>query len=450
MNCFKKYDVRGIVGSELNEDIAKNIGAALAVLAKASTAVIGCDARASSPSLKNAIIEGLILNGVHVYDIGITGTEEVYYACQHLQTDIGIEVTASHNPIEYNGVKFVSRGAKPFNDEEFQELKKLSQSLQIMHGVQPGQSESYDHMPAYIEHLLSYVDVSNIKPLKIVVNAGNGVAGHVIDAIEQKLQIANVALEFVKIFHKPDSTFPNGIPNPLLEDDRWKTTQAIKEHGADLGIAWDGDFDRCFLFDENGEFIDGYYVVGLLAKSFLSTNHGEKIVHDPRVYWNTKQVVEQAGGELIKSRTGHALIKATMRQHDAIYGGEMSAHHYFKSFGYCDSGMIPWLLVVNLLSKSGNTISQEVNEMCEMYPCSGEINFRVENVGVVLERISSFYSGTALSTDMFDGLSMEFQDWRFNLRSSATEPVLRLNVESKANKKLLQEKQNELMKLISQ
>lgn len=448
MDCFKKYDVRGIVGKQLNEQIARNIGAALVSVTNAKTAAVGCDARASSPSLKLALISGLIDNGVDVYDIGLTGTEEMYFSCQHLNVDLGIEITASHNPIEYNGIKFVGKAAQPFNDEQFQQIKVNSEKFQQSKVDLPGQLKDYNHIPAYIEHLLTYIDVKKIKPLKLIVNAGNGVAGHVIDALEEHFISANVPVEFIKIFHEADATFPNGIPNPLLEEDRWKTTQAIQKHKADFGVAWDGDFDRCFLFDEKGSFIDGYYIVGLLAKSFLSTHENARIVHDPRVFWNTQHVVDNAGGILVKSLTGHTLIKSTMRKHDAIYGGEMSAHHYFKSFGYCDSGMIPWLLVINLLSNTGTLLSQEVRAMQEMFPSSGEINFKVKNIEATLQRIQDFYVDDILFTDDFDGLSMEFQDWRFNLRGSATEPLLRLNVESRGNQALLQHKTDELKRLI--
>lgn len=457
MQCFKKYDVRGIVGSELTEDIAHNIGKALARVSNGKNAVVGCDARASSPALKSALIDGLTSCGVDVFDLGITGTEEVYFACQHLDTDIGVEITASHNPIEYNGIKFVAKGAKPFNNEQFQAIKQFSQQYsesELQDDEEPGSKAGsvtpYDHLPAFVDHLINYVDLPGLKPMRIVVNAGNGVAGHVIDVIEARFAEANVPISFVKIFHEPDSEFPNGIPNPLLEHDRWKTTQAIVESNADLGIAWDGDFDRCFFFDENGHFIDGYYIVALLARSFLSGEPGTRIVHDPRVFWNTKHVVESNGGQLVKSATGHALIKATMREHDAIYGGEMSAHHYFKSFGYCDSGMIPWLLVVKLLSQTGQSISETVSEMQSMFPSSGEINFKVADVQLTLERIQSYYSETVVDQDMFDGLSMTFEDWRFNLRSSATEPVLRLNLETKGQPELLSQKKAELTHLITQ
>lgn len=448
MDCFKKYDIRGVVDRELTEKVAYYVGHSLAIVKSAKTAVVGRDARESSPRLAQKLIEGLLQQGVRVYDIGQTGTEEVYFACQHLNTDLGIEVTASHNPIEYNGIKFVGKMAKPFSETEFLQVKQCTQGECFPPAAVKGTLEPFNHMPAYVAHLMSYIEAVAIKPLKIVVNAGNGVAGHVIDALEEAFAQNQVPIEFVKIFHTPDATFPNGIPNPLLEKDRYKTTEAVLQHKADLGIAWDGDFDRCFLFDENGEFIDGIYIVGLLAKSFLLDNPGATIVHDPRVFWNTKDIVSKYQGKLVKSLTGHAYIKAAMRDNDAIYGGEMSAHHYFKSFGYCDSGMIPWLLVTKLMSQSNNTLSQEVKAMRQYFPASGEINFVVDNVAEELVKVQRVFKEQATSCDTFDGLSMTFAGWRFNLRGSATEPLLRLNVESVQDEALIKQKVNEISSLI--
>lgn len=448
MACFKKYDIRGVVDVELTEEIAFRVGQSLAKVKSAATAVIGSDARESSPRLKQALIKGLLHQGVKVYDIGQTGTEEVYFACQHLDTDLGIEVTASHNPIEYNGIKFVGKKARPFSDDEFLQVKQYTQDECFPPVAVKGTLELYNHLPAYVAHLMSYIVPVKVKPLKIVVNAGNGVAGHVIDALEEAFALNQIPIQFSKLFHEPDATFPNGIPNPLLEADRYKTTEEVLEHKADFAVAWDGDFDRCFLFDEQGEFIDGIYIVGLLAKSFLLDNPGGTIVHDPRVYWNTRDIVEKYQGRLVRSLTGHAYIKAAMRKNDAIYGGEMSAHHYFKSFGYCDSGMIPWMLVVKLLSQSGKTLSEEVAAMRQQFPASGEINFKVANVTDELNKVMLAYQKKAKSYDTFDGLSMTFEDWRFNLRGSATEPLLRLNVESHRNAGLVKQKVSEISSLI--
>ncbi|BDX07715.1 phosphomannomutase CpsG [Planctobacterium marinum] len=448
MNCFKKYDVRGVVDIELTEDISKRIGAALAAVTHAQTAVVGCDARASSPRLKKAMIDGLLASGVDVMDLGQTGTEEIYFACQHLNCDVGVEITASHNPIEFNGIKFVGKDSKPFSESEFEQIKQQTINGQPQMHQKGGRYRTFDHMNAYVDCLLSHIATENIKPLRLVVNPGNGVAGRVIDAIEQRFLALQVPITFVKIFYEPDSEFPNGIPNPLLPEDRWKTANAVKESRADMGIAWDGDFDRCFLFDENGRFIDGYYIVGLLAQSFLADNPGQKVVHDPRVFWNTAHIVERCHGEVVKSQTGHALIKAKMRSCDAIYGGEMSAHHYFKSFAYCDSGMIPWLLVVKLLSERDQKISEIVSVMQTQFPSSGELNFRVSNSGDTLQRVQRYYEKSAHQIDYFDGLSMQFERWRFNLRSSATEPLLRLNIETRGDSSLLESKTKELTSLI--
>lgn len=448
MNCFKKYDVRGIVDVDLKEDTLTRIGAALAIVTKGRSAVVGCDARASSLRFKKALVAGLRENGVNVIDIGQTGTEEVYFACKHLNCDIGVEITASHNPIDYNGVKFVQKDSEPFSDAQFQQIKYEAERYVPGNHVETGSYSEYDHMPAYLDCLLSHISLEMVNPITLVVNSGNGVAGHVVDALEKKFEEQNVPIKFVKIFHEPDAEFPNGIPNPLLPEDRWKTSDAVKAANADMGIAWDGDFDRCFLFDEHGDFIDGYYIVGLLANSFLLNNPGERVVHDPRVYWNTIDIIEKCKGISVKSQTGHALIKAKMRSCDAIYGGEMSAHHYFKTFAYCDSGMIPWLLVVKLMCQSDMKISEIVASMQKRFPSSGELNFRVQDVRGTLERITAHYGETALEIDNFDGLSMQFENWRFNLRSSATEPFLRLNLETRGDVELLNRKTEELTQLI--
>lgn len=445
MDCFKKYDVRGILGEQLNNDIAYKIGVALARVKQAKTAVVGADARESSPELKEALTRGLIAQGVDVIDIGTTGTEEIYFATQDLNTDLGIQITASHNPINYNGIKFVGKGAAPFSEVEFQQVKALASEPDQTRDSTLGTKSQASNLNEFVQHLMGYIDTDSLKPFKIVVNAGNGVAGHVIDAIESEFSKLSLEIEFVKLLHEPDHTFPNGIPNPLLPEDRVLTSEAVKEHQADLGIAWDGDFDRCFLFDENGKFIEGYYIVGLLAQSFLLHHPKEKVVYDPRLTWNTEQIVEEMGGTPIMSQTGHVLIKREMRKHNAIYGGEMSAHHYFRDFGYCDSGMIPWLLVLNLLSKSDQPLSKLVNQMINNYPASGEVNFRVASVTEALDFVEQEFSNDAVETQKLDGLSMTFKDWRFNLRGSNTEPLLRLNIESKGNAMLVTEK----LKLIS-
>ena len=449
MSCFKAYDIRGRLGTELNEDIAYRIGRAYAHFLSAKRVVIGGDIRLSSEPLKQALARGLLDSGTDVLDLGMTGTEEIYFASFHLDVDGGIEVTASHNPINFNGMKLVGRGARPISgDTGLNEIKRLAEENNFSTPIKIGKLEKFSTQNNYINHILSYIDLANIKPLKLVVNAGNGAAGHIIDAIEDKLQRAKVPVEFIKIHHTPDGTFPNGIPNPLLPENRKATAQAVREHKADIGIAWDGDFDRCFLFDENGEYIEGYYIVGLLARSFLAKKPGEKIIHDPRLTWNTIDIVKAAGGIPIQSKTGHAFIKERMRSENAIYGGEMSAHHYFRDFGYCDSGMIPWLLITELLSVKETKLSELVRERIDAYPCSGEINTTVKNGEATLMKIKEYFSELNPVVDLTDGVSLDFDSWRTNIRISNTEPLLRLNIETKANPELLRKKVLEISSII--
>ena len=464
LSCFKAYDIRGKLGDELNEDIAYRIGRAYVQHLNAKRVVVGGDVRPTSATLKQALAEGLMDGGADVADIGMTGTEEIYFAAFHLDVDGGIEVTASHNPMDYNGMKLVARGAVPISgDTGLKAIQKLAEGtvgrVSTRHvGLKPDLQNRTPHKRAtltqtsilapYADHLLNYIDASAIAPLKLVVNAGNGAAGHVIDALEARFKQLHLPVTFIKIHHEADGTFPHGIPNPLLPENRAATSDAVKAHRADMGIAWDGDFDRCFLFDEHGEFIEGYYIVGLLAAAFLAKHPGEKIIHDPRLTWNTIDVVQQSGGIPIQSKTGHAFIKERMRAENAIYGGEMSAHHYFRDFAYCDSGMIPWLLVTELLSRSGKRLSQLVGERIAAYPCSGEINYRVDDVNKTIERILRHYQPMNPVVDRTDGVSAEFADWRFNLRGSNTEPLLRLNVETRGDIALMEKRTAEIAGLI--
>lgn len=446
---FGAYDIRGHYPDVVNEAMAYRVGRGFAASLQAGTVVIGNDIRLSGPSLKEAVIRGLVEAGCDVLDIGQCGTEMIYFATVHLKTDGGIMITASHNPKEYNGMKFVRKDARPLSGSNgLRDIEQavLAESLPAA-GVQPGSVRRVSIMQAYIDHLLSYVDVSVLKPLKIVVNAGNGAAGPVLDRLEKELPF-----KLFKVFNEPDGNFPNGVPNPLLPENRNATAEAVRHHDADIGIAWDGDFDRCFFFDENGEFIEGYYVVGFLAEAFLAKHKGAGIVHDPRLYWNTREIVERCGGIPVLSRSGHSIIKDTMRQADAVYGGEMSAHHYFRDFAYCDSGMIPWLLVLELLSRTGKAMSELLNERIAKYPCSGEINSKVSDAKAVLHRIEELYvSGRQdCLVNKLDGLSVEYPDWRFNLRISNTEPVIRLNVEARGNARLMQAKTAELLSVIRQ
>lgn len=450
LTCFKAYDIRGQLGRELNEDIAYRIARAYAEWLKPQTVVLGGDIRETSPVLKAALARGLTEAGVKVLDLGMTGTEEVYFATWHLGADGGIEVTASHNPIDYNGFKLVRECSQPISrDTGLEDIRLLAEKAEFAApAAQPGELQQVNCRPAYVEHLLSYIDCGALKPLKLVVNAGNGAAGPALDAIEAALQARGVPFEFIKVNHTPDGSFPNGIPNPMLENNRAATRDAVLAHGADLGIAWDGDFDRCFLFDEQGQFIEGYYIVGLLAEAFLRKEAGARIIHDPRLTWNTLALVEHNGGEAVQCKAGHAFIKQKMREVDAIYGGEMSAHHYFRDFAYCDSGMIPWLLVAELMCSRGQSLSSLVGECIAAFPSSGEINRKVADAAEVIQRVESVYATDGAALDYTDGLSVAFADWRFNLRASNTEPVIRLNVESRGDSALMQARTTELLELI--
>ncbi|NOI68637.1 phosphomannomutase CpsG [Vibrio sp. 99-8-1] len=453
LTCFKSYDIRGELGSELDNDIAYRIGRAFGQYIQPKTVVVGGDIRLTSEELKMAVAEGLMDSGVDVIDIGMTGTEEIYFATKYLKVDGGIEVTASHNPKNYNGMKLVREDAKPISgDTGLKEIQRLAELNEFTDIKQRGRYNQQSNLNAYVEHLMSYIQADNIAPLKLVVNAGNGAAGHVIDAIEKQFIQHSIPIEFIKVHHLPDGNFPNGIPNPLLPECRKDTSDAVIKSAADMGIAWDGDFDRCFLFDEKGNFVEGYYIVGLLAEAFLQKNQGAKIIHDPRLSWNTIDLVEKNGGEAIMSKTGHAFIKERMRKEDAVYGGEMSAHHYFKDFAYCDSGMIPWLLVAELLSIKKTSLSTMLKQRIECYPSSDEINSVLQNPSDAIEKVRHHYQQAAIAIDETDGISMAFSDnegeWRFNLRSSNTEPVVRLNVESKGNKLLMEQKTVEVLAML--
>lgn len=454
LTCFKAYDIRGELGTELNEDIAYRIGRAYGEYLKPKAMVLGGDVRLTSEALKLALARGLQDSGTDVVDIGITGTEEIYFATSYLSLDGGIEVTASHNPMNYNGMKLVREESKPVSgDTGLHDIQRLAEENNFT-AIDPAHRGSYEKssvLDAYIDKLLSYINFELFtRPLKLVLNSGNGAAGHVIDAIEERFIKAGVPVEFIKVHHQPDGNFPNGIPNPLLPECRQDTTDAVVKHNADMGIAFDGDFDRCFLFDETGEFIEGYYIVGLLADAFLEKHPGSRIIHDPRLSWNTIDIVTQAGGVPVMSKTGHAFIKERMRLENAVYGGEMSAHHYFRDFYYCDSGMVPWLLVAELMLVKGQSLRSMINDRITAYPASGEINSIILQPKEAISRVLSIYEGDALQVDYTDGISLEFEEWRFNLRSSNTEPVVRLNVESRADVKLMQEQTQKILSILCQ
>ncbi|OIN25471.1 phosphomannomutase/phosphoglucomutase [Vibrio barjaei] len=440
LTCFKAYDIRGQLGEELNNDIAYRIGRAYGQFLKSDSEgeksiVVGGDVRLTSEELKLALSDGLMDAGVNVLDIGLSGTEEVYFATFHLGVDGGIEVTASHNPMDYNGMKLVREGAKPISgDTGLRDIQTLAEENVFADVSEKGTYTNIDILSDYTDHLMGYINPENIKPMKLVINSGNGAAGHVIDSLEKRFNALNIPMEIIKVHHEEDGNFPNGIPNPLLPECRQDTANAVKAHKADMGIAFDGDFDRCFLFDEKGDFIEGYYIVGLLAEAFLQKEPGAKIIHDPRLVWNTVDIVEKAGGTPIMSKTGHAFIKERMRKEDAIYGGEMSAHHYFRDFAYCDSGMIPWLLVAELVSLKGLSLSNLVHERLRKFPCSGEINFKGASVEMVTQKVMNLLEQTKKTIDTVDGLSISTSDTRLNIRVSNTENLLRLNVESRNDK----------------
>ncbi|MEZ7501702.1 phosphomannomutase CpsG [Psychrobacter sp. Arc29] len=469
INSFKAYDIRGELGVNLDEDIAYRIGRAFAQILyqryQASienktndmadlkpAIVIGSDIRHSSEQLKRAAIKGIVDAGINVIDLGMSGTEEVYFATSHYQALGGIEVTASHNPINYNGLKLVKEHSKPISaDDGLAEIQALAESGQFTTDNQSGQLQLLTDKSAYIDHVMTFVDIDKLKPLKLVINSGNGSAGPVVDLLIDRLVKAGAPIEIITLHHTPDGSFPNGIPNPMIEANRLATQQAVLENKADLGIAFDGDFDRCFLFDENGSFIDGSYIVGMLAQAFLNKYPNESIVYDPRVIYNTEAVIEAHNGNAVISKSGHSFIKQIMRDSGAVYGGEMSAHHYFRDFFYCDSGMIPWLLTIELLSITGKTLSELVTGYIQSYPSSGELNFRLttHDAPTIISAIEEKFSIDNPIKSSLDGLSLNFGEWRFNLRASNTEPLIRLNIESRGDHVLLSDKTQEIQQWLA-
>ena len=450
LTCFKAYDVRGELGVNFGVAIAYRIGRAVAQHFQAANIVVGFDARETSPELAAATVHGICDAGSNVFSIGLAGTEEMYWAVTEFNACAGIEITASHNPINYNGIKIVKSGSQPLDDQDdFQSIKTLAETQTWIGNLSKGlvKDVSKEARKKYVWRALSFLNHSNLKPLKIVINSGNGAAGPTFDAIAKELSHIGSPLEFIRVHHEPDHTFPNGIPNPLLVENHSATGDIVKRGGADFGIAFDGDFDRCFFFDSSGKFVPGEYVVGLLASIFLDKEAGTKIVHDPRVIWNTKDIVSEKLGVALQSKTGHAFMKQTMRAHGAAYGGEMSAHHYFHDFAYCDSGMIPWLLMAELISTSGKSLDDLVEDRFRKFPSSGEQNFTVADPDRVIATILAKYVDTA-ALDEMDGVSLSFPDWRFNLRKSNTEPLIRLNVEARGEQAGLEQKINDLKKLI--
>ena len=445
ITSFKAYDIRGRLPHEINSEIAYRVGNATAEYLSAKKMILGRDIRASSKELSESMASGLMDAGVDVIDIGECGTENVYYATGELKSCGGVMVTASHNPPDYNGFKIVSENAKPISSETgLLDIQKIAESDKRLISESRGNLEQRDLNQSYVKKILSFIDSDSLSKLKVVMNPGNGGAGVYAELISK-----NMPIEIIKLNFDPDSSFPNGIPNPMIEENRASTSQAVIDNKADLGIAWDGDFDRCFFFDEKGNFIEGYYLVGLLAKSFLIKNRNERVIYDPRLTWNTIDIVERYGGDAIQCQSGHSFIKKSMRDNDAVYGGEMSAHHYFRDFYYCDSGMIPWLLILEMISEEKMPLSQMIQKYRERYPVSGEINLKVNNTKTIIDSIKEYYLDDALGVDETDGVGMEFEKWRFNLRASNTEPLIRLNVESYNNESLMNEKTRELVDRIN-
>lgn len=455
IHCFKAYDVRGELNVNLDETIAYRIGRAFAQILSADTEkaviVVGSDIRPSSHALKLATIDGITDAGVDVIDLGMTGTEEVYFATSHYQAIGGIEITASHNPINYNGLKMVRENSKPISaDTGLGEIRALAESGEFSQHNK-GSVRLLTDKTAYIDKLMSFIDTDKFTAKKIIVNSGNGSAGPIVDELEQRLAKVNAPIELIKVHHEPDGSFPNGIPNPMIIANQQSTANAVIAHKADFGVAFDGDFDRCFLFDENGRFIDGSYVVGMLAEAFLQKHPKQTIVYDPRVVYNTQNVIERLDGTPALSKSGHSFIKQVMREQSAIYGGEMSAHHYFQDFFYCDSGMIPWLLVIELLSLTGKSLSALVDDYIDQFPSSGELNFRLGefDAATISQALESHFADLPSQKNTLDGLSLDFGAWRFNLRSSNTEPLIRLNIESRGDKALLQAKTDEIIGILT-
>lgn len=449
--CFKAYDVRGELGVNFDAAIAYRIGRAVGQHFISGAVVIGYDARETSPGLAEAVARGVCDGGPSVLNLGMAGTEEMYWAVTEFGASAGIEVTASHNPINYNGLKIVKSRSRPLDDEcNFQVIKRLAEAADWTggSGVLNVKDISVDARAKYVERVLSFVDVDALRPLRVVVNSGNGAAGPSFDAIAAELGRRGAPIDFIRVHHAPDHTFPNGIPNPLLPENHAATADVVVREGADIGVAFDGDFDRCFFFDGHGKFVSGEYVVGLLASVFLDREAGAKIVHDPRVVWNTQDIVCEKGGIAVQSKAGHAFIKQKMRTERAVYGGEISAHHYFRDFAYCDSGMVPWLLIIELISKSGRSLGDLTCDRFKKFPSSGEINFAVADVSASMARVEAAYKGRALLIDEMDGLSFDCGDWRFNLRKSNTESLVRLNLEERGSSSGLEQRISELSELI--
>lgn len=451
LSCFKAYDIRGEVGVNFDTEICYWVGLAMVQLLDARQIILGRDARGTSREFADAVAHGVIDAGADVLDIGLSGTEEVYWSVSEFNACGGIMVTASHNPITYNGLKIVKSGSRPLEPSgEFLDLHKLVKSRSRKPLASSGTRRNMykTARAAYIDKVISFIEPSALKPLKIVVNSGNGAAGPTIDAIAAELSRRDALLHLIQINHEPDPAFPNGIPNPMLAENHADMAEIILREGADFGVSFDGDFDRCAIFDDLGRYISGEYLVGLLAELMLHRHPASSVVYEPRVTWNIEDAISSAGGIGAVSKIGHAFLKSAMRGSGAVYGGELSCHHYFRDFAYCDSGMIPWLLVAEHLSQDGEKISDYVNTRRTKFLSSGERNFSMGSPGEAFLRVTNHFASDLISLDETDGLSLIFNDWRLNLRCANTEPLVRLNLETRGDSRLLAKKLAEVTTIL--
>ncbi|MDD5693373.1 MAG: phosphomannomutase/phosphoglucomutase [Patescibacteria group bacterium] len=438
---FKAYDVRGVYPSEIDERAVGYISKAYVAVVKPKKVVIGRDVRTSGQSLLEATKQALTEAGTDVVDIGVITTDMLYFAVAHYGFDGGIGITASHNPSEYNGLKMVRSEARPVSmDSGLAEIRDLAAKNDFKKAERVGKIEELDILDGYIKKLLTFVDKELITNKKIVANPNFGAAGKAVERLASELNF-----EIVKLNFEENGKFPKGRPDPLLAENRKETTELIKKVGADFGVAWDADADRCFFFDETGAFVDGYYEAALLSQIVLDKYPGGKIIHDPRLIWATQDLVKEAGGIPLINKVGHSFIKERMRREEAVFGGENSGHFYFKDFYYCDNGMIPFLLMLQKLCETGKQMSELVNPLRQNYPVSGEINFTVTDSQKELDEIKEKYNDAMIDT--IDGISVTYPDWRFNVRISNTEPLLRLNVEART-KDLVDQKVAELTAII--
>jgi phosphomannomutase len=442
-NVFKAYDVRGVYPTELDEDGAYAIGRGYVEQFEPKRIAVGRDMRPSSPSMAAAVIRGASAAGAEVLDIGMVGTEMLYFAVGDLSLDGGVMVTASHNPKEYNGLKIVRRGALPVGgDSGLPEIRE--RALKLHEGSEetgPPATEQVDIYPPFVDKVLSFIDVSAVQPLRAVIDAGNGMAGAMMPPILDRLPV-----DAVRCFFEPDGTFPNHAPNPLLPENREFVMGKVLEERSDLGIAFDGDADRCFFVDDTGEFVPGDFVTALLAESILEKEPGAKIIYDVRASWAVRDTVERAGGVSLINRVGHAFIKERMRQEGAVFAGEVSGHYYFRDFYQADSGTIPALLMLELVSRRGRKLSELLQPYRERYFITGELNTPVEDVALKLQELKEHF-GREGEVSHLDGISVTAEDWHMNVRPSNTEPLLRLNLEA-LNPELMERKRGEALAVI--